>query len=262
MPRLLILLALLGFAGLTALAGCGAPDVPEPETPADLLAVAIADAHGGLAAFASLDVLRFDFIVRRDTDETSRRRHLWDRAADRARVEWTVGQDSVAVALFAPAAFVPDAPAGEVAVNGRPLDGEALAERLVEAHRAHINDTYWLLAPMKTMDPGVRRAIVSDSAGTSLRLSFDGVGLTPGDQYWLQFDPATRAMTGWTFRLEGDTTLGRWAWTEPQPIPTPRGDLRLPAVKVSADGTRRIETRVLPAPDDDALWTDLTPRLR
>ena len=246
---------------LLPLAGCGGDAVPRPETPADSLAVAIADAHGGLEAYAALDVLRFDFVVRRDTAEAVRRRHLWDRAADRARVEWSVGLDSVAVALFAPGAFLPDAPAGEVALNGRPVADSVAAAYLVEAHRAHINDTYWLLAPMKTMDPGVRRRIVSDSAGTSLLLSFDGVGLTPGDQYWLQFDPATRAMTGWNFRLQGDTTLGSWAWTELQPVPTRRGELRLPAVKVSADGARRIETRVMPAPDDETLWTDLTPRL-
>lgn len=257
---LLRLVALLVL--LLPLAGCGGESPPEPVTAADSLAVAIADAHGGLEAYAALDVLRFDFVVRRDTAEASRRRHLWDRRGDRARVEWSVGRDSTVVALFAPSAFVPDAPAGEVALDGRPVADSLVGRYLVDAHRAHINDTYWLLAPMKTMDPGVRRRIVSDSAGTALRLSFDGVGLTPGDQYWLQIDPATRAMTGWNFRLEGDTTLGSWAWTEPQPVPTPRGDLRLPAVKVSADGARRIETRVMAVPDDEALWTDLSPLLR
>ncbi len=247
---------------LLPLAGCGGGSAPRPVTAADSLAVAIADAHGGLEAFAGLDQLRFDFVVRRDTAEVSRRRHLWDRRGDRARVEWRVGRDSVAVALFAPSTFQPGAPAGDVAVGGRPVADSLAAAYLVEAHRAHINDTYWLLAPLKTMDPGVTRRIVSDSAGTSLRLSFDGVGLTPGDQYWIQFDPATRAMTGWNFRLQNDTTLGSWAWTEPQPVPTPRGSLRLPAVKTSADGAMRIETRVLPVPDDEAVWTDLAPLLR
>ena len=247
----LALLALL-------LAGCTSSSRPPVESAADSLALRMTEAAGGLDAWDALATLRFDWSVRTDSAELVRIRHLWDKAGDRYRVEWPAGEDSTLVAVFSPSTFDPDAPRGRVALNGDSLTGEAKLERLKEAHGRFINDSYWLLAPLKVFDPGVERSLAPDSGRGVLAISFAGVGLTPGDRYWLRTDPATGAMTGWTYVLEGDGPPTRWDWTGSQPVPG--SPLRLPIAK-GVDG-RQIVTEVLDAGTPDARsFTDLAPRL-
>ena len=250
---LLVLAAALGGAA------CTSPSGPPLETAADSLAFSVSEGVGGAAAWGALPALAFDWAVVVDSTERLRAHHLWDKAGDRARVEWPVGADSVAVAVFAPASFDPDAPEGQAAINGRALGGAALAERLVEAHRRHVNDGYWLLAPLKAFDPGVRRDVSAD--GRTLLLSFDGVGLTPGDRYEIETEPGTGSMTAWAYVLEGDTARSRWEWLEPTVVETPAGPLRLARMKVKDDGTAVILTEPRTAdPLYETAFTDLQPR--
>jgi len=76
-------------------------------------------------------------------------------------------------------------------------------------YRRFINDTYWLLMPLKSMDPGVHREYVgerSDSCGHTwdvVKLSFDqGVGLTPGDNYWMWVNRDTGLVDEWDMHLQ------------------------------------------------------------
>lgn len=248
------------FIGLATLTGCSSADRPPLATAADSLAWRITEASGGLDAWDKLPVLRFDWMVGNDSVEFTRNRHLWNKAADLYRVEWSGGQDSTYVAVFSPSTFDPDVPTGRVALNGDTLSGNSRTERLAEAHGRFINDSYWLLAPLKVLDPGVRRALAPDSGQGVLALSFEGVGLTPGDRYWIETDPETGLMTGWTYVLEGsqDRPPTRWDWTDPQLVPDT--DLLLPIRKVREG--RQIVTEILEPPAPDAgTFTDLTPRL-
>jgi len=248
------------FLGLASLSGCTASDRAPLATAADSLAWDITQASGGLDAWDKLPVLRFDWAVGNDSMEFVRNRHLWNKAADLYRVEWSAGEDSTLVAVFSPSTFTPDAPDGQVALNGDTLSGDAKNERLAEAHGRYINDSYWLLAPLKVLDPGVRREMAPDSGRGVLAMSFEGVGLTPGDRYWIETDPQTGLMTGWTYVLESsqDGSPTHWDWTDPQLIPDT--NILLPIRKVR-DG-RQIVTEVLEAPAPDAgTFTDLTPRL-
>lgn len=258
MTRLLPLAALLALS-----AGCGPADGPRLDTPADSLAFRVTEASGGLEAWESLDALAFEWAVVQDSVERIRTYHLWDKRGDRSRVEWPVGEDSIAVAVISPSRFDPDAPGGEVAINGTPLAGAERDERLVQAHRRFVNDGYWLLAPLKTLDPGVRRAVDSTSIGSVLALSFEQVGLTPGDRYWLDVDPVSGTMTGWTYQLEGDTARQRWQWIDPTDVPTPRGPLRLATLKVKDGEGTVILTQPRAVEDlDETAFTDLSPRGR
>ena len=48
-----------------------------------------------------------------------------------------------------------------------------------------------------------------------LHLSFEGVGLTPGDQYWVYVDPETDLPAWWAYRLESmepDAEPVMWSW--------------------------------------------------
>lgn len=76
-------------------------------------------------------------------------------------------------------------------------------------YRRFINDTYWLLMPLKSMDPGVHREYVgerTDSCGHTwdvVKLSFDqGVGLTPGDNYWMWVNRDTGIVDEWDMHLQ------------------------------------------------------------
>lgn len=258
MPRLAVLAALLAVAGCQPIGGG-----PRLETDADSLAFRVTEAAGGLRAWDALPALAFDWAVVQDSTERMRAHHLWDKRGDRARVEWPVGADSVAVAVFRPARFDGDAPEGEVAVNGVRLAGAERDERLAEAHRRFVNDGYWLLAPLKTLDPGVRRGLEATPLGEALALSFEDVGLTPGDRYWIDVDRVSGAMTGWTYQLEGDTARARWEWLEPAELQTSEGPLRLATLKVK-DGDRTViltEPRAVDELDETA-FTDLRPRGR
>lgn len=252
--RLTLLLAV-------ALAACAPSDTPRLETAADSLAFRITEGAGGLKAWAALPGLAFEWAVVRDSAEVARNRHVWDKHGDRARSEWRAGTDSVVVAVFAPSTFDPEAPTGQVAMNGVVLSGADAEAYLVEGHARFVNDGYWLLAPLKVLDPGVRRTIDATSGFDELALAFEGVGLTPGDRYWIETDGVTGAMTGWRYVLESGNE-GAWQWVEPAQLATESGPVVLSRMKVSADGRTVILTE--PTAYDEVPeteFTDLTPHL-
>lgn len=254
---------------LAVIAGCSdAPrEAPPPArvllTAADSLAARIVDAAGGLAALEALPALRFDFVVLRDSVESSRNLHLWDRRAGRYRLEWTAG-DSLLVALFDSEHATDGVPRnGQVYFEGAALDSAGARTRLEEAYGRFINDMYWLLAPLKLFDPGVSRALAADSADAAtevLTLSFANVGLTPGDRYWVRAERGTGRIVSWSYVLQSGRT-GTYTWTDPWELDTPAGRLTLPARKTSRNGTVSIVTLVAPARLDAASFSDPRPRL-
>lgn len=253
------MIRLLSLALVLALVGCQSPGQPRLETAADSLAFQVTEGAGGLEAWDALPALAFDWAFVRDSAELIRVHHLWDKANDRSRVEWPGGQDSVFVAVFSPSTFDPEAPEGQAALNGTPLAGADLSERLVEGHRRFINDGYWLLAPLKTLDPGVRREV--DVNGRDLALSFENVGLTPGDRYWIELDPVIGSMTGWRYQLQNDTSQTRWQWLNPTEVPTAEGPLSLATLKVRDGGGAIIYTEPVAVETiDETMFTDLSPR--
>ncbi len=91
-------------------------------------------------------------------------------------------------------------------------NGAAVAdpqEMLTRGYRRFINDTYWLLMPLKSMDPGVKREYAgekTDACGDVfdvVHLSFESVGLTPGDNYWMWVNRSTGLVEQWHMKLEG-----------------------------------------------------------
>jgi hypothetical protein len=262
--RSLFLLSLHAFT----FSACTEPSESSPENlaeppaltnAADSLAWRILGAAGGPEAWNALPRLRFDFAAVRDTTETFRARHFWDRTSGQYRVEYPVGEDSTLVAVFDVETFDPAVPTGSAAINGMPLDSTQAAERLAEAYERFVNDTYWMLAPLKVFDPGVRRTLAPDSVGTGvLQLTFEGVGLTPGDQYWLFTDTDGRVVR-WRYLLEGGYE-GDFRWEQYTDLPTPAGPLRL-ARRKATEG-RAILTEPFPADSlADVPFDDLHPRL-
>lgn len=136
--------------------------------------------------------VRFTFIVEDSGKELARAEHFWDVKAGTDHVKWK--DKDVTINLVAP---------------GQDEDGKA-------AYGRWVNDSYWLLAPLKVLDPGVR--ITSEGQKEAegvncetLRLSFEQVGLTPSDQYLLYIDPGTKLLRAWDYMPKADTVMhGTW----------------------------------------------------
>ncbi len=257
---LAVLLLALGCADAPPPPSQDAAPVPLTSR-ADSVAYRAVQASGGLAAWDALPVLRFEFGVEHEGQQRIAARHYWDKLGNRYRVEWPGGEDSTYVAIFS--AWPNSARAF---LNGEPLAGEAAAEAVRTAHRRTINDTYWLLAPLKLFDPGVTRTYVPDSSDAAtdvIRLSFDGVGLTPGDEYWLFVDKASGRLARWTFALQGNRTPRSFEWTAYQQLAGPQGPVYLSARKqaVGAPGATLTDQLQAPPAPDSTLFTDPQPRL-
>jgi hypothetical protein len=98
---------------------------------------------------------------------------------------------------------------GQAWINFLPAKDEQLEEMLTLGYRRFINDTYWLLMPLKMLDPGVHRAYEGEKVEGGktydvLHLSFDtGVGLTSSDQYWAWINRDGGLVEQWQMKLQG-----------------------------------------------------------
>lgn len=155
------------------------------------LAAAIWKASGG-ENWPNVKTIDFTFAVEKGGKALVSAEHHWDVAAQTDRVKWK-GKD-VTVNLADPATDE---------------DGKA-------AYARWVNDSYWLLAPLKFKDRGIEfkgegRKTIDGAEREVLLLSFDKVGLTPNDQYRLYIDPATKLLASWDYMPEpGKSVHGTW----------------------------------------------------
>jgi len=199
---------------LVALAALAAPPALLADERADQVARELVHALGGQAAWEKARQLRFDFVAEREGKRSAEFRHLWDRYTGDYRLLGT-DKSGAPYAVY----FNVNTREGTTLVNGRPVEGEEKKKLLETAYGRFINDTYWLLAPWKVFDPGVVREYAGEKPGPDgvlcdvIRLSFDGVGLTPKDVYWLWVTREGRRMVQWEYVLGGaqeDPTVALW----------------------------------------------------
>ncbi|MBA3608156.1 MAG: hypothetical protein H0W43_06555 [Chthoniobacterales bacterium] len=155
------------------------------------LAEAVWKASGG-ENWPNVKTIDFTFAVEKGGQTLVSAEHHWDVVAQTDRVKWK-GKD-VTVNLADPATDE---------------DGKA-------AYARWVNDSYWLLAPLKFKDRGIQfkaegRKTIDGAECEVLLLSFDQVGLTPNDQYRLYIDPATKLLASWDYISEpGKSKHGTW----------------------------------------------------
>lgn len=158
---------------------------------AQQLATDVWKASGG-ENWAKVKALKFTFVVEQDGKQVAAAEHHWDVAAGTDHVKW---KDK------------------EATVN---LASPGQDELSKAAYARWVNDSYWLLAPLKVLDPGVKVAYegpkeMDGAACESLRLTFQQVGLTPGDQYVLYIDLETKLVRAWDYVPEGEPLMhGTW----------------------------------------------------
>jgi hypothetical protein len=191
-----------------------APPALRADEKVDSIARELIAALGGEPAWEKARQFRFDFVVEREGKRAAEFRHAWDRYTGDYRVSGADKSGAPWVAYFNV-----NTREGSAFVNGRPIEGEEKKKLLETAYGRFINDSYWLLAPWKVFDPGVTRAYEGEKAGPEgepcdvIRLSFENVGLTPKDIYWLWITREGRRMVQWQYVLGGaqeEPTTALW----------------------------------------------------
>jgi hypothetical protein len=250
----LLLASLLGVGACQPEGGSTGDGTPASQAPAprsfdparsDPEAVRIADrvmtALGGADAWAATRFIYFTFAVRQGEEEIARRTHLWDKVSGLHRVEGLDREGRAYVIIH---------PVGAPAVLLASIDSEPITEveKLIElkrqARELWINDTYWLLMPYKLKDPGVILAHEGEeSEGEEkwdvVRLSFDQVGMTPGDRYWIHVNQETGLVDRWAFvlqNMEPDAEPAVVKWTNWRRY----GQVMLSDTRTTVGGTRQV----------------------
>ena len=201
MRRVRPTLALVLLAALAALAGACASRAPADPA---LLADQVMEALGGRTRWDSLPGLRWTFASTLNDSLRFSRSHAWDRGSGRHRVEGVNRQGQRFVIVHT----VGDTTGGLAWVDGQRIeDPDSLRKLVKRGEQMWVNDAYWLLMPYKLRDPGVTLASAGDTTVDGrtydrLALSFSGVGLTPGDHYWVWVNRANRRIERWDMVLE------------------------------------------------------------
>jgi hypothetical protein len=181
----------------------------ETHAASDPRALEVADrvmtALGGKARWDSLPGLRWAFgVMVDDTMRGGMRRHAWNKMTGWHRVEGMDRQGNNYVFIHKVGS-----PEGMAWVAHRKIEGDTLQALLKRAQSLWTNDTYWLLMPYKLRDPGVNLGYAGEvkQDGVTydkLTLSFENVGETPGDKYWVYVNRANNRVEKWDMVLQGD----------------------------------------------------------
>jgi hypothetical protein len=183
-------------------------------------------AMGGMDNWMKVGAIRFNFVVESAGAPAHAAKHLWDHKNGRDHVEGSTKDGKTMVAWI----NLKDK-TGAAWTDGKKLEGDELKQAMDWAFGRWVNDTYWLMMPMKMLDSGVTRKYEGEKEGHDvLHLSFGKVGLTPGDQYWAYINKTTGLMDKWEYHLEGGDK-GSWNWTEWNSY----GNIKLSKVKTATD---------------------------
>jgi hypothetical protein len=187
-------------------------EMPDSDPRAIQVADQVMKALGGRERWDALPGLRWTFQTA--TGDTLRppRRHTWDKHAGLHRVEGQ-GREGPYVIVHHM-----DGSAGQAWMNGTPIEGDSLTRLMKRAMSLWINDTYWMLMPYKLRDPGVHlkydgEAREGHEVYDRLALSFENVGDTPGDRYWVYVNRRNHRVEKWAYVLQGTSPPPQvWTW--------------------------------------------------
>jgi hypothetical protein len=79
-----------------------------------------------------------------------------------------------------------------------------------QAKSAWINDSYWLVMPFKLKDSGVTLKYIGGdktedgAAAEKVQLTFDSVGDTPQNMYYVWLSPETQLVSQWAYYPKSD----------------------------------------------------------
>jgi len=186
---------------------------------------------GGIQTYEKARYLEFTFQVEREGKVLATRHHLWDRYTGNHVLDVTEPKTGDQVRVYSNI----NTRKGVTYKNSKQLKGVDNTDWVNQAYGLFVNDSYWLLMPAKLEDPGVKVKIdkdLSQSSGkTVLDLTFENVGNTPGDHYWV-FVNGDGSIARWKFKLQGGRE-GDFNWLDEKDVGM---GVKLSTRKVSADG--------------------------
>ncbi len=125
------------------------------------------------------------------------RKLIWDKQNDRVRVDYLKKELTIITSL--------NSEETKLFINGSEItDADSLIKYSTRGKRIWANDSYWLLMPFKLLDEGVNLKYVKDTllntVNTSiLEMTFENVGFTPENKYWIYVDMNSYLITQWDF---------------------------------------------------------------
>jgi hypothetical protein len=143
--------------------------------------------------WAKVKELHFTFVVEQEGKPLFSAQHVWNVSAGTDEVKWKDKQGKE----------------HQVTAN---LTAPASDEETKTAYARWVNDSYWLMAPLKIRDQGVKveAGEPKDIQGVTcetIKLKFEKVGLTPTDQYVFYIDPKTKLPMAWDYIPASGTGL-------------------------------------------------------
>jgi hypothetical protein len=211
-----------------------------PDKKATEVAEKTINAMGGMDNWKATPAIRFNFVVEQKDQPPRAVKHLWDRKNGRDHIEGN--KDGKLMIAWVDMTKK----SGAAWYDGKKLEGDDLTKAMDWAYHRWVNDTYWLVMPLKLLDSGVNLNYMGSKGDHDiLHVSFGKVGLTPGDQYWANINKTTGLMDQWTYLLEGEKEKETYTWKDW----TECGKIKLSSHKVNADGSFGIRFDPLKALD-------------
>jgi len=160
----------------------------------DEKAIEIADnvmtAMGGQKNWDNTRYLQWNFF--------GRRMWYWDKRTGDVRCEIPNGNIRIAMNI--------NDQSGKVyAYEIEQTHPDSLNKFLTRGYRMWINDSYWLAMPFKLRDPGTSikylgaKSNAEDIQCEVLELTFNMVGVTPDNKYWIYVNPSTSLIVQWDY---------------------------------------------------------------
>lgn len=158
------------------------------------LADEVVESMGGRTAWDNTRFLRWTFFGRRTL--------LWDKWTGRVRIDFADSDEVYLVDI--------NTGVGKIWRDGAYLlEPDSIAKYSERAKSIWINDSYWLVMPYKLKDSGVTLKYLGeesrgDTTEHTLQLTFQEVGDTPDNKYWVKVDDESKLITSWEFFTQFD----------------------------------------------------------
>lgn len=178
----------------------------------DQRAIELADdvmkSMGGRTAWDNTRFIRWTFFGRRTL--------LWDKWTGQVRIDFTDTDEVYLVNI--------NTNEGKIWQDGAYLTvPDSIAKYSSRAKSIWINDSYWLVMPYKLKDSGVTLKYLGeetkgDTLQHTLQMTFENVGDTPDNKYWVVIDDETKLVSDWVFYTKFDDEEPRFStpWADYQ----------------------------------------------
>ncbi|NRS88819.1 Holliday junction resolvase-like predicted endonuclease [Flavobacterium sp. 7E] len=179
----------LVFLAIVTIATSGCAEKKHDDKAVDKIVGDIETAMGGKKAYDAIKTLEWSFVGRK---------LYWNKWTADVRVENPKDNQVVLVNV--------NTMKGQAFENGTLVtDATKSAALLQSAKEWWINDSYWLVMPWKLQDKGVTLTYVKEDKladgkeATILQMTFDGVGVTPENKYWIYVENDTHLIKQWAY---------------------------------------------------------------